>query len=59
MDVPLRDAVIRLVRLLDEPALIPRIAPLVQQEIMVRVLSDIVAQRFGAGVPLGEARPAS
>jgi AraC-like DNA-binding protein len=39
VDAPLLDAVIRLVRLLDEPALIPRIAPLVQQEIMVRLLS--------------------
>jgi hypothetical protein len=58
MDAPLLDAVIRLVRVLDEPALIRRIAPLVQQEIMVRLLSGIVAQRFGAGVPLGEARPA-
>jgi len=38
VDAPLLDAVIRLVRLLDEPALIPRIAPLVQQEIMVRLL---------------------
>lgn len=38
MDAPLLDAVIRLVRLLDEPALIPRIGPLVQQEIMVRLL---------------------
>lgn len=39
VDAPLLDAVIRLVRLLDEPALIPRIAPLIQQEIMVRLLS--------------------
>ncbi|MDQ3060749.1 MAG: AraC family transcriptional regulator [Pseudomonadota bacterium] len=38
VEAPLLDAVIRLVRLLDEPALIPRIAPLVQQEIMVRLL---------------------
>jgi AraC-like DNA-binding protein len=38
MDAPLLDAVIRLIRLLDEPPLIARVAPLIQQEIMVRLL---------------------
>jgi len=38
MDAPLLDALARLVRLLDEPQLIAPIAPLVQQEIMVRLL---------------------
>jgi len=32
------DAVIRLIRLLGEPALLPQLAPLVQQEILVRLL---------------------
>jgi AraC-like DNA-binding protein len=32
------DALVRLVELLDEPALIPRLAPLIQQEITIRLL---------------------
>jgi AraC-like DNA-binding protein len=55
VDAPLLDAVIRLVRLLDEPALIPRIAPLVQQEIMVRLLcgphGPYLRQLLAAGSP--------
>jgi AraC-like DNA-binding protein len=39
LDAGLFDALFRLVRLLDEPALLPRLAPLVQQEIIVRLLS--------------------
>ena len=39
LDTALLDAVIRLVRLLAEPALAPRLAPLIQQEIIIRLLS--------------------
>ncbi len=39
LDEPLLDAVIRLVRLLQEPQHIARLAPLIQQEIMVRLLT--------------------
>lgn len=39
LDASLLDAVIRLVQLLDEPALVTTLAPLIQQEIMVRLLS--------------------
>lgn len=39
LEAPLLDALIRLVQLLKEPRLIPNIAPLIQQEIMVRLLS--------------------
>jgi AraC-like DNA-binding protein len=35
----LLDALVRLVRLLDEPALVPRLAPLIQHEITIRLLS--------------------
>ena len=38
LDEPLLDAVTRLVRLLEEPLLMASVAPLIQQEIMVRVL---------------------
>lgn len=38
LDAMLLDALTRLVRLLDEPALVPRLAPLIQQEITVRLL---------------------
>ena len=33
------DALVRLVALLDEPTLVPRLAPLIQQEITIRLLS--------------------
>ncbi len=33
------DALVRLVKLLEEPALVPRLAPLIQQEITIRLLS--------------------
>jgi AraC-like DNA-binding protein len=39
LDDGLLDALIRLLRLLDEPALIPQLAPLVQREIAVRLLN--------------------
>ncbi|MBX9961031.1 MAG: AraC family transcriptional regulator [Burkholderiaceae bacterium] len=39
LEEPLLDAVVRLVRLLQEPQHIERLAPLVQQEIMVRLLT--------------------
>ena len=39
LDAALLDALVRLVTLLDEPALIPRLAPLVQQEITIRLLT--------------------
>ncbi len=38
LDGSLLDAVIRLVRLLDEPALVATLGPIIQQEIMVRLL---------------------
>jgi AraC-like DNA-binding protein len=43
LDQALLDAVVRLVELLNEPALIPRLAPLIQQEITIRLL----AGRYG------------
>jgi AraC-like DNA-binding protein len=39
LDDRLLDAVVRLVSLLDEPALVPRLAPLIEQEIAVRLLT--------------------
>jgi AraC-like DNA-binding protein len=39
LDPALVDALIRLVKLLDEPALVPRLAPLIEQEITVRLLT--------------------
>lgn len=39
LDEALLDAIIRLVRLLNEPHLIPPIAPLIEQEIVVRLLN--------------------
>src|SRR6266446_2543266 len=39
LDAALLDALIRLVTLLDEPALVPKLAPLVQQEITTRLLT--------------------
>ena len=39
LDAALLDALIRLVNLLHEPALVPRLAPLIQQEITVRLLT--------------------
>jgi AraC-like DNA-binding protein len=39
LDAPVLDAFYRLFSLLDEPALIPQLAPLIQQEIIVRLLT--------------------
>jgi hypothetical protein len=39
LDAALLDALIRLVTLLDEPALVPRLAPLIEQEITIRLLT--------------------
>jgi AraC-like DNA-binding protein len=39
LDAPLLDALVRLVELLNEPALVPLLAPLLQQEITVRLLT--------------------
>lgn len=39
LDPLVLDALIRLVRLLDEPKLIPQVAPLIQREIVVRLLA--------------------
>src|SRR4029077_8295532 len=39
LDAALLDALIRLVTLLEEPALVPRLAPLIQQEITIRLLT--------------------
>jgi AraC-like DNA-binding protein len=39
LDDALLDALVRLVELLDEPTLVPRLAPLIQQEITIRLLS--------------------
>ena len=39
LDAALLDALIRLVTLLDEPALAPRLAPLIQQEVTIRLLT--------------------
>jgi AraC-like DNA-binding protein len=39
LDTALLDALVRMVTLLDEPALVPRLAPLIQQEITIRLLT--------------------
>jgi len=39
LDAALLDALVRLVKLLEEPTLVPRLAPLIQQEITVRLLT--------------------
>ena len=39
LDGTLLDALVRLVELLNEPTLVPRLAPLIQQEITIRLLS--------------------
>lgn len=43
LDSPVLDALHRLISLLDEPALIPQLAPLIQQEIIVRLLTGVHA----------------
>ena len=39
LDDTLLDALVRLIKLLDEPALVPRLAPLIRQEIIIRLLT--------------------
>jgi AraC-like DNA-binding protein len=39
LDVPLLDALVRLVNLLNDPTLVSRLAPLIQQEIVIRLLT--------------------
>ena len=39
LDETLIDALVRLIKLLGEPALVPRLAPLIQQEITIRLLT--------------------
>lgn len=39
LDAPILDALHRLVLLLDEPALLPRLAPLIRKEIVIRLLT--------------------
>jgi len=55
LDASLLDAAIRLVQLLDEPALVTTLAPLVQQEIMARLLvgphGTYIRQIMAAGTP--------
>lgn len=55
LDAPLIDAAIRLVRLLKQPELIAHIGPLIQQEIMVRLLTGphgpYLRQLLAAGSP--------
>jgi AraC-like DNA-binding protein len=46
LDSTLLDALTRLVSLLNEPALVPRLAPLIQQEIIVRLLTGPHGQQL-------------
>jgi hypothetical protein len=39
LDTDLLDALIRLVKLVSQPVLIPRLAPLIQQEVIIRLLT--------------------
>lgn len=51
LEPPVLDALIRLVRLLDEPELIPHVAALIQQEIAIRLLAGAygpLLQKFAA-----------
>lgn len=55
LDVALLDALLRLVRLLEEPRVLPHIAPLVQQEVLIRLLhgphATHLAHLAAAGTP--------
>ena len=53
LDAALLDALIRLVALLDEPALVPRLAPLIQQEITIRLLTGPHASQLRRLVTAG------
>jgi AraC-like DNA-binding protein len=52
-DRALLDALVRLVELLDEPALIPRLAPLIQQEITIRLLTGPYGPQLRQLVAIG------
>ena len=53
LDDALIDALVRLVKLLGEPALAPRLAPLIQQEITVRLLTGPYGQQLQRLVAAG------
>jgi AraC-like DNA-binding protein len=53
LDAALLDALVRLVTLLDEPALIPRLAPLIQQEITIRLLKGAHGSQLRQLVTVG------
>ena len=53
LDPALLDALIRLVTLLDEPVLVPKLAPLIQQEITVRLLTGPHASQLRRLVTAG------
>ena len=53
LDQALLDALIRLVELLDEPTLIPRLAPLIQQEITIRLLTGRYGPQLRQLVAIG------
>jgi AraC-like DNA-binding protein len=46
LEVNLVDALVRLVEVLDEPALVPALAPLIQQEITIRLLASPHGERL-------------
>jgi AraC-like DNA-binding protein len=56
LDDALLDALVRLVKLLAEPTLIPRLAPLIQQEITIRLLSGSHGARLRHLVTAGSPR---
>jgi AraC-like DNA-binding protein len=53
LDEVLIDALVRLVKLLDEPALVPRLASLIQQEITIRLLTGPYGQQLQRLVAAG------
>ena len=53
LDQALLDALVRLVELLDEPALIPRLAPLIQQAITIRLLTGRYGPQLRQLVAIG------
>ncbi|HZQ56161.1 MAG TPA: AraC family transcriptional regulator [Bryobacteraceae bacterium] len=46
LDAPVLDALHRLILLLDEPALLPQLAPLIRHEIAIRLLTGLHAPHF-------------
>jgi AraC-like DNA-binding protein len=53
LDPALMEALVRLVHLLEEPALVPRLAPLIQQEITIRLLTSPYGQQLQRLVAAG------